>query len=89
MLLNSKDADEVSKIVECIRCVRALMNNKVGLNAILNSDDMIKSLALCLDFPESMELRYRHTVLELLTVICGARHDGHRFVFAKHGSVKT
>lgn len=75
---SSKDPEEVQKIVECIRCIRALMNNKVGQNAILNSDESVKALVLCLDFSEAMELKYRHMVLELLTVLCGARHDGHR-----------
>lgn len=74
----SKSADDVQLIVECLRCLRAVMNNQFGLAGVLRNDRALKAMCLCLDFPDAMPLPYKLTLLNSLTVLCGATHNGHR-----------
>jgi hypothetical protein len=52
------------------------------MSKILSMEKGLNVLAICLDFPETMETKYKIMVLGLLTVVCGTGHDGHRKVMS-------
>lgn len=59
--------DDLIMEAECIRCLRMLMNNEVGLRAVLHTKDAIKNLCLALD-SAGMDPKLKGVVLKLLTV---------------------
>lgn len=66
-------------MIECFKCFRVLANTSVSLDSILSHVEALNTLVLCLDFPATMKAVHRILLLNLLTVICGCRKDGHRF----------
>lgn len=57
---------------ECVRCLKAFMNNKYGLNMMLKSDDGLVLLARSMDpsYPSMMA-----DVVKLVAAVCLVNHD--------------
>lgn len=70
-------ADELEVEAECVRCLRMIMNNELGLRAVLRTPGAVQSLCLALD-SNGMDPRVKNTILKLLTVTCMMPPDGHR-----------
>jgi dishevelled associated activator of morphogenesis len=70
-------ADELEIEAECVRCLRMIMNNELGLRAVLRTPAAVQSLCLALD-SNGMDPRVKSTILKLLTVTCMMPPDGHR-----------
>ncbi|KNC50204.1 uncharacterized protein AMSG_06348 [Thecamonas trahens ATCC 50062] len=61
---------------ECIRSLRALMDNKEGREAILTFPDAVQTIAMALDSPK---VETKTNVLELLSVVTVLpAHNGHK-----------
>ena len=67
----------VSIMVECLECFRCIMNNIEGMDAVINTDDAIGALTLCLDFEFQ---RLTQLVIEILSVTCYSSEVGHSLV---------
>lgn len=74
----SKDAQDFETIVEALRCIRALLNNKVGLKGVIQAEGAVQTMVLCLDLTEGIDTKASKMLLDALTVICGASSPGHR-----------
>ncbi|KAJ3096868.1 hypothetical protein HDU97_005466 [Phlyctochytrium planicorne] len=59
-----------------IKCLKSLMNNKIGLSAVLDYDESLNIIALCLRSPSA---RTRALVLEIFGAVC-LIPGGHRCV---------
>ncbi|KAJ3413863.1 Dishevelled associated activator of morphogenesis 2 [Chytridiales sp. JEL 0842] len=59
-----------------IKCLKSLMNNKIGLSAVLDHDGALNIISLCLRSPSS---RTRALVLEIFGAVC-LIPGGHRCV---------
>ena len=58
---------ESIQLFECLQCLKAIMNNAVGMNAVISKKEVFSSICLCLRFisrPLALE------VLEILSVSC-------------------
>ena len=62
---------------EAIRCLKAVMNNQLGMEAVLQSGSVISQIALHLN-PRCRPLTAQ--VMELLSVVCWYSEDGHEQV---------
>jgi dishevelled associated activator of morphogenesis len=69
--------DDLEIEAECVRCLRMIMNNELGLRAVLRTPSAVQSLCLALD-SNGMDPRVKNTILKLLTVTCMMPPDGHR-----------
>jgi hypothetical protein len=69
--------DDLEIEAECVRCLRMIMNNELGLRAVLRTPTAVQSLCLALD-SNGMDPRVKNTILKLLTVTCMMPPDGHR-----------
>ena len=54
---------------EIIRAIKVIMNNKVGLDIVINTKGSMKTIASCLA-STTIDRKVREMVLELLTVVC-------------------
>ena len=59
--------EDLALEAECIRCLRMIMNNEIGLRAVLHTEGAIHTLCLALD-SNGMEPSIKSTILKLLTV---------------------
>ncbi|XP_045594801.2 inverted formin-2 isoform X1 [Procambarus clarkii] len=60
--------------LECVLCVKAVMNSKTGLEYIINSDNYTRKLAKALD---SRNMLVKKQVFELLSALCVYSEKGH------------
>jgi hypothetical protein len=63
---------------ECLQCLRAIMNQQIGLDAVIANSDVIPEIA-CF-FKRGMDVQMCIAVMELLTVACVYSSEGHRLV---------
>ncbi|CAJ0926832.1 13110_t:CDS:10 [Entrophospora sp. SA101] len=63
---------------QCVRCIKALMNSKIGRCNVLKSPSLILNIVFCLLFTPNNKLRTQ--VAEILAVLCVWSLDGHRLV---------
>ncbi|XP_050546800.1 formin-like protein [Daktulosphaira vitifoliae] len=76
--------DTKDDIHVCIMCLRAIMNNKYGLNMVIQHTDAINSIALSL---MHKSLRTKALVLELLAAICLVK-GGHEIILSAFDNFK-
>ncbi|KAI5752809.1 hypothetical protein M8J77_020578 [Diaphorina citri] len=76
--------DPKDDIHVCILCLRAIMNNKYGLNMVIKHTEAINSIALSL---MHKSLRTKALVLELLAAICLVT-GGHEIILAAFDNFK-
>ena len=58
---------ESIQLFECLQCLKAIMNNAVGMNSVISKKEVFSSICQCLRFisrPLALE------VLEILSVSC-------------------
>jgi len=72
----AKQDEQIQMQHECVRCLETLLNNKTGLQGVINTEGGLRKLVLCIDMPEEWRLR----VLKILTVLSLMGSDGHRLV---------
>lgn len=73
----SKNVGDVEDDIHvCVSCLRAIMNNKFGLNKVFNNTEAIYSIVRSILHPS---LRTKTLVVELLSAICYVK-DGHELV---------
>ncbi|KAJ3435476.1 protein diaphanous [Anaeramoeba flamelloides] len=75
--MNNQKPNQIMLELELIKCCKALMNNKIGLNSFLSNFDHVKSLVFCL---ETENWRYLTTLIELLAVINIVPPNGHKYI---------
>ncbi|KAJ3435502.1 protein diaphanous [Anaeramoeba flamelloides] len=75
--MNNQKPNQIMLELELIKCCKALMNNKIGLNSFLSHFDHVKPLVFCL---ETENWQYLTTLIELLAVINIAPPNGHKFI---------
>ena len=80
--LNMGDAKD--DIHVCILCLRAIMNNKHGLNMVIQKQDSINAIALSL---RHKSLRTKALVLELLAAVCLVQ-GGHQIILRAFDNFK-
>ncbi|KAK6617872.1 hypothetical protein RUM43_014101 [Polyplax serrata] len=68
----------------CIKCLRALMNNKYGFNMVMQHREAINCIALSLTHKS---LRTKALVLELLAAICLVK-GGHEIILSAFDNLK-
>eukprot|EP01113_Clastostelium_recurvatum_P000474 TRINITY_DN1020_c0_g1_i1.p1 TRINITY_DN1020_c0_g1~~TRINITY_DN1020_c0_g1_i1.p1 ORF type:complete len:1287 (+),score=454.62 TRINITY_DN1020_c0_g1_i1:105-3965(+) len=66
---------EVSLQSEVVKCLKAFLNNKEGIETAMDTPGALRKLALCLG---SGNMLIRTEVLQLLTVLCLLPPKGHR-----------
>ncbi|XP_068243484.1 inverted formin-2-like [Palaemon carinicauda] len=69
----SSIADAILQL-ECVLCIKAVMNSKSGLEYIVNNDDYTRKLAKSLD---SKNMLVKKQVFELLSALCVYSEKGH------------
>ncbi|CAG7723964.1 unnamed protein product [Allacma fusca] len=80
--LNMGDAKD--DIHVCILCLRAIMNNKHGLNMVIQKQESINAIALSL---RHRSLRTKALVLELLAAVCLVQ-GGHQIILRAFDNFK-
>lgn len=68
--------EEVEGMAECVRILKALMNNKVGLEGLLNTSHSIRPLCGALHHPDVQVVRLVH---QLLLVVLIHGQDGYKY----------
>jgi len=68
----SKDASDLAIISECVRCTRALMNARAGLDAVCNTPGAIEVFVSTLNCVDD---KLRVIILEVLAALCLIRNE--------------
>lgn len=69
-----KSQDEADIIAEFVRCTRALMNARAGLDAVCNTQGAIETFVKSLDFVDE---KLKIIIIEVLAALCLVRSDDH------------
>jgi len=69
-----KSNNDTEMIMECLKCLKTVMNNKAGLAEVVTTKESINKIALCLDTPE---ITIKLIVYELLAATVLLHDDGH------------
>ncbi|KAI3638636.1 hypothetical protein MIR68_003134 [Amoeboaphelidium protococcarum] len=78
------DVDEEIR-VECMKCMRFLLNTEPGFTTVLTSQLIISKIAFCL---HSTNDKLRTTVTEILAALCILSTEGHKMVLAAMSDFK-
>ncbi|CAG8645024.1 12498_t:CDS:10, partial [Ambispora leptoticha] len=75
---NAKHSDHDDLIqLECIRCLRVLMNTEPGFGKVLESTSLISNIVFCLNTRNN---RLRAQVADILAALCVLSLEGHKHV---------
>eukprot|EP01133_Synstelium_polycarpum_P017416 gene17416-20781_t len=75
----AKTPDEYYKIAQCLNSLKLIMNNRVGLEAVIKMQNGMNSIALILD---TAHLKTKIMVSELLAALCVLHAKGHAMVLS-------
>jgi len=84
----NKNVDDINRIFEIIKCVKTMLNNKMGIDSVFAVSGSIKTLALCCDFAPDTTAKQRISIFQLLTVLCASRFDGHKLILESINNYK-
>ncbi|XP_012943896.1 protein diaphanous homolog 2, partial [Aplysia californica] len=62
-------------LIECVECIRAVLNSKVGVSLLVQNSDYSRRLIKAMDTNNAM---VKKQVVELLSALCMYSDDGHR-----------
>ncbi|ELU12761.1 hypothetical protein CAPTEDRAFT_83604, partial [Capitella teleta] len=63
--------------LDCLGCIRAVLNTTEGMNSLLNQEDLVRKLVIALDSPNALP---KKQIFEVLTVVVVYSFRGHRAV---------
>eukprot|EP01133_Synstelium_polycarpum_P012056 gene12056-14107_t len=69
--------DSIQQQLECLSCIKNLMNNKIGISFILSIKDSFKIIGSCLGSPNE---KINELAIGLLNAICFSSNNGHRII---------
>ncbi|OQR96906.1 formin-homology 2 domain-containing protein [Thraustotheca clavata] len=67
----------ITRLQECLKCFKSLMNNNVGMELLLGTPDAIQTVVLSLDFETPTRRDMNLMVLEMLSLTCWFSELGH------------
>lgn len=73
-------------LLECVACVKCVMNSKMGLELLVQRPDFVCRLVKALDTTNVM---VKKQVIELLSALCVYSAEGHRLALAALDTFKT
>jgi len=77
-LKQDKDQSDYLIIIDCINCIKSLLNSQAGIKSVMTTSHTFKLLILCLDTSYPAELR--NLVLQLTAALTLLPQVGHSFV---------
>ncbi|KAF2076332.1 hypothetical protein CYY_002388 [Polysphondylium violaceum] len=77
-LKQDKDQSDYSILIDCISCIKSLLNSQAGIKSVMTTSHTFKVLILCLDTTYPAELR--NLVLQLTAALTLLPQVGHSFV---------